>query len=133
MCHLPWWLFLCMCLKAKLYILPNITSYLFFSISCSNLCQFRRLRFLITTIMNIVKNIWGLVKFYEHLNDIYSPQQHFLLYPFHIFLQTNDLGLFRSDYFYCCDTQMIKQVEFNTIASSFGGITPLLVQAHTLV
>lgn len=28
---------------------------------------------------------------------------------------------------------MIKQVEFNTIASSFGGLTSLLVPAHKLV
>jgi len=48
-------------------------------------------------------------------------------------LQKNDLGLFRSDYFYCCDSQTIKQVEFNTIASSLGGITSLLFQAHKFV
>ena len=58
----------------------------------------------------------------------------FIVYFFSpIFLQKNDLGLFRSDYFYCCDSQMIKQVEFNTIASSCGGITSLLFQAHKLV
>merc|ERR1719427_969998 len=44
-----------------------------------------------------------------------------------------DVGLFRSDYFFCCGNKCIKQVEFNTIASSFGCVTPKLVQAHKYV
>jgi len=44
--------------------------------------------------------------------------------------QEVDVGLFRSDYFYCCRNKRIKQVEFNTIASSFGCVTSKLVEAH---
>jgi len=40
------------------------------------------------------------------------------------------VGLFRSDYFFCCANECIKQVEFNTIASSFGCTTSKLVHAH---
>eukprot|EP00090_Calanus_glacialis_P028451 TRINITY_DN4569_c0_g1_i2.p1 TRINITY_DN4569_c0_g1~~TRINITY_DN4569_c0_g1_i2.p1 ORF type:complete len:481 (-),score=128.38 TRINITY_DN4569_c0_g1_i2:814-2256(-) len=47
--------------------------------------------------------------------------------------QEVDVGLFRSDYFYCCSNKCIKQVEFNTIASSFGCVTSKLVQAHKYV
>eukprot|EP00092_Neocalanus_flemingeri_P009940 GFUD01010718.1.p1 GENE.GFUD01010718.1~~GFUD01010718.1.p1 ORF type:complete len:482 (+),score=144.35 GFUD01010718.1:71-1516(+) len=47
--------------------------------------------------------------------------------------QELDVGLFRSDYFYCCGSKGIKQVEFNTIASSFGCVTSKLVQAHKYV
>ena len=47
--------------------------------------------------------------------------------------QNTSLGLFRSDYFYCCDSQRIKQVEFNTIASSFGALSARLVLAQKLV
>ncbi len=43
------------------------------------------------------------------------------------------LGLFRSDYFYCESNRGLKQVEFNTIASSFGGLTSQLVGAHRSV
>ncbi len=43
------------------------------------------------------------------------------------------LGLFRSDYFYCESSRGLKQVEFNTIASSFGGLTSQLVGAHRSV
>jgi len=44
-----------------------------------------------------------------------------------------DVGLFRSDYFYCCGNKCIKQVEFNTIASSFGSVTSKLALAHKYV
>jgi len=37
--------------------------------------------------------------------------------------QPTSCGLFRSDYFYCCHTEVVKQVEFNTVASSFGGLS----------
>jgi len=47
--------------------------------------------------------------------------------------QETDLGLFRSDYFFCCANACIKQVEFNTIASSFGCTTSQLVRAHKYV
>jgi len=47
--------------------------------------------------------------------------------------QDVDVGLFRSDYFYCCGNKRIKQVEFNTIASSFGCTTSKLVEAHKYV
>jgi len=47
--------------------------------------------------------------------------------------QEVDVGLFRSDYFYCCGSRVIKQVEFNTIASSFGCTTSKLVHAHKYV
>jgi len=47
--------------------------------------------------------------------------------------QNTSLGLFRSDYFYCCDSQRIKQVEFNTIASSFGALSARLVLAQKYI
>jgi len=47
--------------------------------------------------------------------------------------QDTEVGLFRSDYFFCCANECIKQVEFNTIASSFGCTTSKLVQAHKYV
>lgn len=41
------------------------------------------------------------------------------------------LGLFRSDYMVnSSDANEIKQVEFNTIASSFGGISSNLQSLH---
>ena len=49
------------------------------------------------------------------------------------YFQACSLGLFRSDYFFCCLHQGIKQVEFNTIASSFGAISSTLVQAQKSV
>jgi len=48
-------------------------------------------------------------------------------------VQACDVGLFRSDYFYCCANSVIKQVEFNTIASSFGCLTSNLVHGHKYV
>lgn len=51
----------------------------------------------------------------------------------HIFLQPLSLGLFRCDYFFCCQKDSCLQVEFNTVASSFGGISTRLSQAHKLV
>jgi len=47
--------------------------------------------------------------------------------------QSTALGLFRSDYFFCCDSQGIKQVEFNTIASSFGALSARLVLSQKYV
>eukprot|EP00092_Neocalanus_flemingeri_P000115 GFUD01000117.1.p1 GENE.GFUD01000117.1~~GFUD01000117.1.p1 ORF type:complete len:481 (+),score=152.64 GFUD01000117.1:66-1508(+) len=47
--------------------------------------------------------------------------------------QEVEVGLFRSDYFCCCGSKGIKQVEFNTIASSFGCVTSKLVQLHKYV
>jgi len=47
--------------------------------------------------------------------------------------QATEVGLFRSDYFFCCANSCIKQVEFNTIASSFGCTTSKLVRAHKYV
>jgi len=44
-----------------------------------------------------------------------------------------EVGLFRSDYFFCCANYCIKQVEFNTIASSFGCTTSQLVKAHKYI
>lgn len=43
-------------------------------------------------------------------------------------LQNLSLGLLRSDYMLHEDE--IKQVELNTIASSFGGIAPIITQYH---
>ena len=40
------------------------------------------------------------------------------------------LGLFRSDYMYDHIQHSIKQIEFNTIASSFGGLSTKVCQAH---
>ena len=47
-----------------------------------------------------------------------------------IYLQDIEVGLFRSDYFFCCANECIKQVEFNTIAASFGCLTSQLVRAY---
>jgi len=47
--------------------------------------------------------------------------------------QEIDAGLFRSDYFYCLLNERVKQVEFNTIASSFGSVTTQLVNQHKYV
>jgi len=47
--------------------------------------------------------------------------------------QELDVGLFRSDYFFCCGNKCIKQVEFNTIASSFGCVTSKLVHTHKYI
>ncbi|KAI2630797.1 glutathione synthase [Hypoxylon sp. NC1633] len=50
------------------------------------------------------------------------------------YVQTKSLGLFRSDYMVHQDTTgsspQIKQVEFNTIASSFGGLSSQTSQLH---
>lgn len=45
-------------------------------------------------------------------------------------LQTIALGLFRSDYFNCSFRNKILQVEFNTIASSFGGLSSQFRDFH---
>ncbi|XP_023333170.1 glutathione synthetase isoform X2 [Eurytemora carolleeae] len=47
--------------------------------------------------------------------------------------QVIEAGLFRSDYFYCQANKGLKQVEFNTIASSFGCLTSKLVDQHKYV
>ena len=41
------------------------------------------------------------------------------------------LGLFRSDYMLDAATDTVKQVEFNTISSSFGGLSSRVSQLHT--
>ncbi|ETN40648.1 glutathione synthetase [Cyphellophora europaea CBS 101466] len=41
------------------------------------------------------------------------------------------LGLFRSDFMLDAATDTVKQVEFNTISSSFGGLSSLVTQLHT--
>nr|CAD7267912.1 unnamed protein product [Timema shepardi] len=51
-----------------------------------------------------------------------------------LFQQTFQLGLFRSDYFADSAANFgIKQVEFNTIASSFGGIATNISQYNRYV
>lgn len=52
-----------------------------------------------------------------------------LLHIFVLFLQTITLGLLRSDYFNT-DRNKILQVEFNTIASSFAGISSQFRHFH---
>jgi len=47
--------------------------------------------------------------------------------------QAISAGLFRSDYFFCLLSERVKQVEFNTIASSFGCLTSNLVNQHKYV
>jgi len=47
--------------------------------------------------------------------------------------QDIEVGLFRSDYFFCCTNECIKQVEFNTIAASFGCLTSQLVRAYKYI
>lgn len=41
------------------------------------------------------------------------------------------LGLFRSDYMLDAATDTVKQVEFNTISSSFGGLSSKVTELHT--
>jgi len=47
--------------------------------------------------------------------------------------QKCQLGLFRSDFFFCCDSCTCKQVEFNTVASSMSGVSTNLTYAHKYV
>ena len=52
-----------------------------------------------------------------------------------LFFQNLSLGLFRSDYFYDCDESSlgglgIKQVEFNTVASSLGSLVSVVCSAQ---
>ncbi|XP_059485491.1 glutathione synthetase-like isoform X2 [Neocloeon triangulifer] len=47
--------------------------------------------------------------------------------------QPTSLGLLRSDYLLNCDSGTVKQVEINTIASSFGGISTHLGHFHRYV
>lgn len=48
-----------------------------------------------------------------------------------IFQETRSLGLFRSDYMvHALESNEIKQVEFNTIASSFAGISSKFHPLH---
>ncbi|XP_065334799.1 glutathione synthetase-like isoform X2 [Cloeon dipterum] len=47
--------------------------------------------------------------------------------------QPTSLGLLRSDYLLNCDSGTIKQVEINTVASSFGGISTHLGHYHRYV
>lgn len=46
-------------------------------------------------------------------------------------IQPLSLGLFRSDYFINQKTQEIKQIEFNTISVSFGGLSTKIGQLHS--
>ena len=66
----------------------------------------------------------------------YDPafsQQNYVLKP----SQNLSLGLFRSDYMVHQgkpdEAPTIKQVEFNTIASSFGGLSSQTSRLHKLV
>src|SRR5450755_4144241 len=53
------------------------------------------------------------------------------------YVQPLSLGLFRSDYMLhtpnATDPPSLKQVEFNTISSSFGGLANLVTALHTLL
>ena len=60
----------------------------------------------------------------------YSNRSYKRIVSQHIYLQDIEVGLFRSDYFFCCANECIKQVEFNTIAASFGCLTSQLVRAY---
>lgn len=44
--------------------------------------------------------------------------------------QETSLGLFRSDYMLEDRTQKLLQIEVNTIAAGFGGLTPKLIELH---
>ncbi|XP_034942815.1 glutathione synthetase-like [Chelonus insularis] len=48
------------------------------------------------------------------------------------YTQTNSVGLMRSDYLLNGDMK-IKQVEFNTISSSFGGLAPITAKLHKYI
>lgn len=45
-------------------------------------------------------------------------------------VQPVSLGLFRSDYMLDLDTNLIKQVEFNTVSVSFGGLSSKISELH---
>ena len=45
-------------------------------------------------------------------------------------IQPLSLGLFRSDYMIHQDTNEIKQIEFNTVSVSFGGLSSKIGQLH---
>lgn len=47
--------------------------------------------------------------------------------------QDVEIGIYRSDYFYCCASQALKQVEINTVAASFGALTSGIVPQHKYV
>lgn len=47
--------------------------------------------------------------------------------------QDIELGIIRSDYFYCCASKGIKQVEINTMAASFGSLTSGIVPQHRYI
>ncbi|XP_059085219.1 glutathione synthetase-like isoform X2 [Tigriopus californicus] len=79
--------------------------------------------FLIATLAQTVK----VDEFTRRLVDIYNTVAQEGV------AQNVSLGLFRSDYFLCCGKGVIQQVEFNSIASSFGGITSYLYKAHKFV
>ena len=59
-----------------------------------------------------------------------------LVYQLSVAFKTLNLGLFRSDYMIHVDstganpTPEIRQVEFNTIASSFGGLGAKVSELH---
>ncbi|KAG7835603.1 hypothetical protein KL942_005141 [Ogataea angusta] len=48
-------------------------------------------------------------------------------------VQPVSLGLFRSDYMLDTLSQSIKQVEFNTVSVSFGGLSPKVGQLHSFL
>eukprot|EP00088_Acartia_fossae_P025270 TRINITY_DN2609_c0_g1_i4.p1 TRINITY_DN2609_c0_g1~~TRINITY_DN2609_c0_g1_i4.p1 ORF type:complete len:486 (+),score=130.91 TRINITY_DN2609_c0_g1_i4:292-1749(+) len=72
-----------------------------------------------------LKNTIKVDMFTKRLFDIYTKIKDQGGSP-----QEIDAGLFRSDYFYCLVNRRVKQVEFNTIASSFGCLTSKLVGQH---
>ena len=51
----------------------------------------------------------------------------FLKYPF---LQPVNLDILRTDYFYSLEHQSLKQVEVNTIASSFAALSAVVQNAQ---
>lgn len=71
------------------------------------------------------------------LTDLSKFDQEFTGKLYDIYLQAKpeitqplSLGLFRSDYFINQETQEIKQIEFNTVSVSFGGLSTKIGQLH---
>lgn len=66
-------------------------------------------------------------EFTKRLYDIYETVRN------EGFAQPFSLGLLRSDYLLNCATDSVKQVEINTIASSFGGISVHITNMNSYV
>ena len=81
---------------------------------------------------DFVRQLWDLHKEIKKEGIVQVCRYHSAL----TYLQNLSLGLFRSDYMIHTNpsesspTSEIKQVEFNTISSSFGGLSSAITDLH---